>query len=833
MNSERKNNSNQNNQTLGEIINKKPILLYSILISALLLALFTFYMIEKIIFIILTLITFTRILSIPIQILLHLLFVRYVVIQIAFAGQNFFISKSIYKNLGNMQSAHILKEIKFFHDLLSIFNGIRGLIISISQLNDIKKQIEKIQNLSNYILDIFSRMKSKFNSLTIDQQLFYNNILSLNESINNGDLLNFINDIINVIRKYGQESLADVPDEEKNKIIAELSHRNLNLQKILMLCHSLIEQIVDYIGDIYPFFNLRKMRNYFYNRLFASIEQIHCELRDYYNFEEKHLITKDNCKLEYIIVRRDINSPRKKLMIICGPNGVPLQLFARNFKFDKYLDLNMDVLFWNYRGYGFSKGHPSYTYLRTDVLELFDEVKKNNNYERFAVHGISIGGIPCCHLAANRSEIEVMICDRNFGRLDNIVQSFPYGKYLFYLYKFLFFQSSDNVENYLNVKCHKIVLNDPNDNIVLETCSLKTLISKELCEKYFDCKKGNNSSDNNNNIISLYPSHNNELESLSNKNKKNNNQNNSLSCLEDKITVTNYNNQKNSKTLMQKFVLDKIFNSVEDKNKFINSLIHVSKIVGSDKLETNNGGNFLTKIINKIKSKAVQYSNLKEEELQNTSGIFDFVKTSIEDIFNSLESAGDTFYSLINIERDYTKGVFIDNFFNNMFIWGSKFNKSYCESEEDRSIKNIKYIFAQFMKSFEEFWSSQEIVSYKELPLVKEIEIIYKYFIQIQNSLDYVGFNFKNDFIKLINKEISDENNNDLDYDQCLKRMNRGYLVPLTCGHNGALSIDENELFQKYLMKSSFFNDKIDNIDNNEENDDINTSPALSSSNLI
>ena len=830
MNSERKNNSNQNTQTLGDIIKQKPILLYSILISILLLIIFTFYMIEKLIFIILTLLTFTRIISIPIQILLHILFVRYIVIQIAFAGQNFFISKSIYKNIGKMQSDHILKEIKSLHDLLSIFNDIRGLAISISQLNDIKKQIETIQNLSNYSLDIFSRMKSRFNSLTIDQQLFYNNILSLNESINNGNLSNFINNIINVIKKYGHESLADVPDEEKNKIIAELSNRNLNLQRILMLCHTIMEQIVDYIGDIYPCFNLRRLRNYFYNRLFASVEQLHCELSIYFNFEEKHLITKDKCKLEYIIVRKEVNSPEKKLMIICGPNGVPIQLFARNFKFDKYLDLNMDVLFWNYRGYGFSEGHPSYTNLRNDVLELFDEVKKNTNYERFAVHGISIGGIPCCHLAANRSEIEVMICDRNFGRLDNIVQSFPYGKYLFFLYKFLFFQSSDNVENYLNVKCHKIVLNDPNDNIVLETCSLKTLISKELVEKYFDCKKGDTSSENN---INLFSSHNNELESLSNKNNKNNNPNNSLSFLDDKITIANYNNSKGSKTLIKKTVLDKIFNSVEDKNKFINALIHVSKIIAGEKLETNSGGNCFTKLFNRIKSKTVQYSNLKEEELQNTSGIFDFVKTNIGDIFESLESGGDTFYSLINIEREYTKGVFIDNFFNNMFIWGSKFNNSNYQTEDFHSTKNIKYIFVEFMKFFEEFWSSQEIISYKELPLVKEIEIIYKYFIQIQNSLNYVGFNVKNEFIKLINEESSDENKNDLDYEQCLKKINGGYLVPLTCGHNGALSFEENELFQKYLMKSSFFNDKINIIDSKEDNDDVNTSPALSSSNLI
>jgi hypothetical protein len=179
-----------------------------------------------------------------------------------------------------------------------------------------------------------------------------------------------------------------------------------------------MEILIDFIGENYPWYSCRYIRNFFYNRLFASIEQIHCELSNYYIFEEKTLITKDKCKLEYIIIKKNINTPKKRLMIICGPNGVPYQIFSRNFRFENYLESNMDILCWNYRGYGFSKGTPSYSRLRSDVLELFDEVKKNNNYEKYAVHGISIGVIPCCHLASHRKEIELLICDRNFGRID-------------------------------------------------------------------------------------------------------------------------------------------------------------------------------------------------------------------------------------------------------------------------------------------------------------------------------------------------------------------------------------------------------------------------------
>jgi hypothetical protein len=824
-------NHNQSNSNENSILKKNPKLYLVLLITVALIILFIFYLIEKILFIILTTITFTKLIAFPLQIILHILFIRYLIIQVAFAGQNIVVSSSMLYNLGKNQATPILKAIKALHDSLSILNDVRGLIVSIKELTEMKKNIGVIQSIINYVLDTFSKMKSKFNTLTIEQQMLYDNIYRMNEAIINGNVISFVNNTIDTIKKYNQESLADIPEQERDKIISELSGKNVNTQQILAICHTLMEILIDFIGESYPWYSCRYIRNFFCNRLFASIEQIHCELSNYYNFEEKTLITKDKCKLEYIIIKKNINTPKKKLMIICGPNGVPYQIFSRNFRFENYLESNMDILCWNYRGYGFSKGTPSYSKLRSDVLELFDEVKKNNNYERYAVHGISIGGIPCCHLASHRKEIELLICDRNFGRIDNIVQSFPYGKLLFKLYKLLLFQSTDNVENYLNVKCYKIIMNDPKDTIVLDSCSLKTLISMKLCENYFDCNHEDNSNFNSS-MIGSYSSHNNELESLSSKKIISSSQNIQMTTLNDKIT-TNYNiNDNNSKILIKKTALDKIFNSVEEKNKFVNILINISKIINNDKLEINSNnsdsGNIITNLIKKFKNKNLQYANLKEEELQNTSGIFDFVKNHMTDIFDSIESAGDTLFTLLSIKRDYTKEVYIDNFFNSMFIWGCKPSQNNDENNL-HSVKNIQKIFSDCMKLFEEFWNSSEIISYKGLTLMREIDSLYRYFIIIQNNLKNVGFNTKDGFIKLINEELIDDDNNDNTYEKCLKRFNRGNFVPLHCGHNGALNSEEYELFERFLNKSSFYSDKSEKLTNNEtiktdeETDDINT----------
>ena len=62
--------------------------------------------------------------------------------------------------------------------------------------------------------------------------------------------------------------------------------------------------------------------------------------------------------------------------------------------------------------------------------------------------------------------------------------------------------------------------------------------------------------------------------------------------------------------MIKKTALDKIFNSVEEKNKFIKILINLSHILNNDKLEMNNKGNLITHFINKFKNKSIQYSNL-------------------------------------------------------------------------------------------------------------------------------------------------------------------------------------------------------------------------------
>ena len=198
--------------------------------------------------------------------------------------------------------------------------------------------------------------------------------------------------------------------------------------------------------------------------------------------------------------------------------------------------------------------------------------------------------------------------------------------------------------------------------------------------------------------------------------------------------------------------------------------------------------------------------------MQNTSGIFDFVKEHMFEILDSVQSAGDTLLTLNSLKTDYLKYIFIDNFFNNMFIWGSFLYNSNNENIQIHKLKNVKTIFNDTMKLFEEFINSLENMNYKQLTLVKEINTIYKYFSQISQNLENIGLKTKNGFIKLIDDDLIEDKDDNISYEKCLLELNRGNYVPLYCGHNGALSKEEKEMLDYYLMKTSFMNNEIENF---------------------
>lgn len=98
---------------------------------------------------------------------------------------------------------------------------------------------------------------------------------------------------------------------------------------------------------------------------------------------------------------RNIKGNHKKtIVIISSGNGGSYELFHRNdFWIEFYLRQGCHVCLWNYRGYGLSTGSPTFKTAKSDSELIYDYLTCSMRYTKVILHGISIGGIPTCHLA--------------------------------------------------------------------------------------------------------------------------------------------------------------------------------------------------------------------------------------------------------------------------------------------------------------------------------------------------------------------------------------------------------------------------------------------------
>ena len=367
------------------------------------------------------------------------------------------------------------------------------------------------------------------------------------------------------------------------------------------------------------------------------------------------------------------------------------------------------------------------------------------------------------------------------------------------------------MEYYIENDAHKIILNDPNDVIVTEEGSVKTLLSEEFCKRYLELNlNGSFISISNNNIndnsIELETLDETNTSMLSNTSKIKNNTKDNL--LNDIIISPSVKNDK-TQEIKNKSALDILLS--DNKNTFIECLINITEALKDEKLNYKKKSfcNKILKIFNKSKNE-INYSQLKEEELQNSASLCDFIKSKMNSVLEKFTSAGDNLCKLISKNTKYQQKLFIENFFNNLFIWGTYDKRDDYGCIYD-STEYIDIMLSKVISMLNLFLNSQEIASYKKINIIKIIENFYNYLIKIKNNMRFLGIRTKNGFVSL-----SDDNN----YEKELIKLGRGNLVWLNCGHNGLLFSEENMVLKHYLKESDLFKKEKNEIIRNDNNDD-------------
>ncbi|ETV83742.1 hypothetical protein, variant 2 [Aphanomyces astaci] len=174
------------------------------------------------------------------------------------------------------------------------------------------------------------------------------------------------------------------------------------------------------------------------------------------------------------------SSNNGRTVLLCNPNCGLYEF--HHFQSDWipfYTNHGINVCVFNYRGYGRCQGYPSPHANNVDGMAMVRHLQVVQGVTRLAVHGESIGGMVATYVAKHAADIELLVADRTFANLPAVAQRLVAswaGKALTCVTRW----QTDNVANYLDARCHKVICCDPCDEIVSDASSLKAGIALRL-----------------------------------------------------------------------------------------------------------------------------------------------------------------------------------------------------------------------------------------------------------------------------------------------------------------------------------------------------------------
>ena len=327
--------------------------------------------------------------------------------------------------------------------------------------------------------------------------------------------------IWNFYRKDLQEDGANNIDDNSMKHLPNIPNTNQNLK------------IINDIGDIAQEFKMTIQKAIkqrcccfcCYTKLFGTLEQNEMLLKK--NFDGKSFLIKGysgaviDCMFFPATTEENLNisteNPTGQYLsqptyIMCSPNALLYQQMVTSpnaYWLSFFIKRGINVVCWNYRGYGKSRPGACCTfccsgalnpyYCKLDAEKVFDfVVNKLKITGKIGVYGRSIGGIASTHLAAKFPHIvSSLIVDRTFCEMDLLAARRLTGLCTRFLFKFISNHwKAINDQNFIDAKCFKVLTCDPLDDVVDNFSSLAAGVASKLSvhayespkwRKFFDC----------------------------------------------------------------------------------------------------------------------------------------------------------------------------------------------------------------------------------------------------------------------------------------------------------------------------------------------------------
>ncbi len=175
------------------------------------------------------------------------------------------------------------------------------------------------------------------------------------------------------------------------------------------------------------------------------------------NYEEISFNTKDGISLAGWFIPSETS---RATLIFCHGNAGNIS--HRLDKIKLFHELDLDVLIFDYRGYGLSKGKPSENGLYIDAEAVYDYLvtEKAVPPQKIIAYGESLGGAIAIDLAG-RHKLAGVIVEGCFTSISDVAkQIFPFIPAFVYKAKF------NALKKIKNIKAHKLIFHSIDDRIV-------------------------------------------------------------------------------------------------------------------------------------------------------------------------------------------------------------------------------------------------------------------------------------------------------------------------------------------------------------------------------
>ena len=664
-------------------------------------------------------------------------------------------------------------------------------------VNDTTFTVNELLSKANFINTITELIHSYLkNSNVIGKMSSYqkNMIIDLHRlkmTIDDSNLLSIL-----------ESAIKDI--ETKRRKTPKLKSKRLDtsIKRIQTNINQILQKIDDFLlKNKNPFL---KCINFIFNDTFGSLSQLKCELMSSYNSTQISIPLPNSSLIidallfshssSHSLIQTQLSSSSSSqsssaLMIICCRGDYPYELFAFYDKWiEHYLNYGIDVLLWNYRGYGESGGFPTMNNIRSDCERVLDFIKGEYHYNKVGVHGMGVIGGVCGGYLLRKQKINFCFEDRCVCDLYKYIDS-VYCKGFSYVLK-AFLINNVNISNDVLYESNatKIVSFDLSEDVVKDNTSLKNGIAYSFYSTAIQVENSNKTF----------------IENILNDTE------NEYAIFENDLT----------------YIISKFTN------------VHSSNEPNDDK-ELKQHTKYL---------KANTYSNLNSERETEGNALGLSVSSvgyneskvlkTIKNSFDRFDACGITLTSLQEVNEKVRK-KWINSFFINMLVWGSYKIGSIYATDKLIAYRSIAKKFGDMNGKITKILDNPNKYVIDDALLSSSLKSLLSAFVKIDSYFNDVMFDKENESEREFSfttnsngvngnsnsdnvSNSNDNNTNDISLSSSLsqsinannyktlqlssliKNSNVGNMLILNCGYEGKFTQTELEMFSIYLLNSNF-----------------------------